>query len=287
MIYHPSASGRGSPRNRVADAGEVSGDRFELAALGHWGRQLRSRLLLGTARYPSLAVLQRAIAASGAEIVTVSLRRGRRPSELGNRFWSHDQGAGVQVLPNTAGCKTVKEAVTTAEMGGNFRNIVVEAGSDRRRLHLATTRSCWSRRLKSFAGEGSRSFRTPPRIWWWRAAGSGRLLDPDAMGAPIGSGQGEQSLCAADLARSLPGYRADRGRRHRQTVPRHRGAGNGLRRRAGQHRRRPRDRPGPDGTCLRSGRRGPAGYLPRRCDASSGNGRTSTPVTGTPFWHQS
>ena len=39
------------------------------------GRSLRSRLLLGTARYPSLAVLQQAIAAAGCETVTVSLRR--------------------------------------------------------------------------------------------------------------------------------------------------------------------------------------------------------------------
>ena len=81
------------------------------------GRQLRSRLLLGTARYPSLAVLQQAIAASDAEIVTVSLRRESATERAGNRFWSTIKAMGVQVLPNTAGCKTVKEAVTTAEMG--------------------------------------------------------------------------------------------------------------------------------------------------------------------------
>ena len=81
------------------------------------GRRLRSRLLLGTARYPSLAVLQQAIAASGAEIVTVSLRRESATERAGTRFWSTIKEMGVQVLPNTAGCKTVKEAVTTAEMG--------------------------------------------------------------------------------------------------------------------------------------------------------------------------
>ncbi len=81
------------------------------------GRQLRSRLLLGTARYPSLAVLQQAIAASGAEVVTVSLRRESATERAGTHFWSAIKEVGVQVLPNTAGCKTVKEAVTTAEMG--------------------------------------------------------------------------------------------------------------------------------------------------------------------------
>ncbi len=81
------------------------------------GCQLRSRLLLGTARYPSLAVLQQAIAASGAEVVTVSLRRESATERAGTHFWSAIKEMGVQVLPNTAGCKTVKEAVTTAEMG--------------------------------------------------------------------------------------------------------------------------------------------------------------------------
>lgn len=81
------------------------------------GRQLRSRLLLGTARYPSLAVLQQAVAASGAEVVTVSLRRESATERAGTRFWSNIKEMGVQVLPNTAGCKTVKEAVATAEMG--------------------------------------------------------------------------------------------------------------------------------------------------------------------------
>ena len=80
------------------------------------GRQVRSRLLLGTARYPSLTVLQQTIRASGAEIVTVSLRRESAEGRAGSQFWKTIQELGVQVLPNTAGCKTVKEAVTTAEM---------------------------------------------------------------------------------------------------------------------------------------------------------------------------
>lgn len=81
------------------------------------GRVLRSRLLLGTARYPSPAVLEQAISAAQAEIVTVSLRREAATARAGTQFWSMIKDLGVQVLPNTAGCKTVKEAVTTAEMG--------------------------------------------------------------------------------------------------------------------------------------------------------------------------
>lgn len=81
-----------------------------------YGVELSSRLLLGTARYPSPKVLADSIQASGAEVVTVSLRREAGPERGGQSFWSLIRGLGVRVLPNTAGCHTVKEAVTTAHM---------------------------------------------------------------------------------------------------------------------------------------------------------------------------
>jgi thiazole synthase len=77
---------------------------------------LRSRLLLGTARYPSPAVLTEAVRASGCEVVTVSLRREAGAERAGQGFWSIIRSLGVRVLPNTAGCHSVKEAVTTANM---------------------------------------------------------------------------------------------------------------------------------------------------------------------------
>jgi thiazole synthase len=81
-----------------------------------YGVELSSRLLLGTARYPSPKVLADAIQASGAEVVTVSLRREAGPERGGQSFWSIIRALGVRVLPNTAGCHSVKEAVTTAHM---------------------------------------------------------------------------------------------------------------------------------------------------------------------------
>ena len=81
-----------------------------------YGIELKSRLLLGTSRYPSPAVLERAIKASAAEVVTVSLRRESGAGRAGQSFWSLIQSMGVRVLPNTAGCHSVKEAVTTAHM---------------------------------------------------------------------------------------------------------------------------------------------------------------------------
>jgi len=84
--------------------------------LSLYGTELASRLLLGTARYSSPAVLTEAIRAARAEVVTVSLRREAGGERAGQGFWSIIRALGVRVLPNTAGCHTVKEAVTTAHM---------------------------------------------------------------------------------------------------------------------------------------------------------------------------
>lgn len=81
-----------------------------------YGTELDSRLLCGTALFPSPSLLAEAIRASGAGIVTVSLRREAGASRAGEGFWSLIRDLGVKVLPNTAGCRTVKEAVTTAQM---------------------------------------------------------------------------------------------------------------------------------------------------------------------------
>ena len=86
------------------------------APLALYGVELSSRLLLGTAHYPSPQILARAVEASGAGIVTVSLRREQARERSGERFLELIRSLGVRVLPNTAGCRTVKEAVTTAQM---------------------------------------------------------------------------------------------------------------------------------------------------------------------------
>ncbi len=72
-----------------------------------------SPLMLGTAQYPSPAILAEAFRASNAGIATVSLRREQGG---GQDFWALIQGLGIRILPNTAGCHSVKEAITTAHM---------------------------------------------------------------------------------------------------------------------------------------------------------------------------
>ena len=81
-----------------------------------YDKEFASRLLIGSALYPSASIMQDSIRDSGAEIVTVSLRREAAGGKVGDVFWSLIQKLGVTVLPNTAGCRSVREAVTTAKM---------------------------------------------------------------------------------------------------------------------------------------------------------------------------
>lgn len=80
-----------------------------------YGTEIASRLMLGTALYPSPAVLAEAFRRSGAGIATVSLRREGAGDESG-AFRGLIRDLGLPLLPNTAGCHSVKEAVTTAHM---------------------------------------------------------------------------------------------------------------------------------------------------------------------------
>lgn len=75
-----------------------------------------SRLFLGTARYPSPAIMLEAITASGCQVITVSLRREAATGGSSQGFWSLLRDKNLRFLPNTAGCYSVKEAVTTAHM---------------------------------------------------------------------------------------------------------------------------------------------------------------------------
>lgn len=81
-----------------------------------YGVRLNRPLMLGSARYPSPAVLADAVKAAGVEVVTVSLRRESGGARAGQQFWELIRALPVRALPNTAGCRTVKEAVTTAHM---------------------------------------------------------------------------------------------------------------------------------------------------------------------------
>src|SRR6266511_1464365 len=84
-------------------------DRFEVA-----GRAFRSRLIIGTGKYRTFAEMKAAHRASGAEMVTVAVRRV--PLDRSSESFLDYLDPSLQILPNTAGCYTAEEAMRTARL---------------------------------------------------------------------------------------------------------------------------------------------------------------------------
>ncbi|PWE49273.1 thiazole synthase [Thioclava sp. NG1] len=171
--------------------------------------ELTSALLLGTAQYPSPAILCEAIRASGCEVITVSLRR-EATDGAGTQFWDMLRETGMRVLPNTAGCHSAQEAVTTARMA---REVF---GTDWIKLEVighADTLQPDVFALVEAAGALARDgFKVFPYTTDDLVVGE-RLLEAGCevlmpWGAPIGSGQG---LRNPDALRAM--------RAHFPTVP--------------------------------------------------------------------
>ena len=80
------------------------------------GYNLRSRLLVGTSRFPSPHVLQECLLESGTQMVTVAVRRVNLGDPAGNAFVDMLRQGAYHLLPNTAGCYTAREAILTAEL---------------------------------------------------------------------------------------------------------------------------------------------------------------------------
>lgn len=173
-----------------------------------YGQQVSSRLLLGTALYPSPAIMAAAITASGAEIVTVSLRRETSGGKTGGKFWSLIQSLGVRVLPNTAGCHSVKEAVTTARMAREVfatNWIKLEVIGNHDTLQPDVFGLVEAAKILSAEGFEVFPYTTDDLVV------AGRLLDAGCKVlmpwcAPIGSARGPQNL---DALRSLRGHFPD------------------------------------------------------------------------------
>jgi len=169
-----------------------------------YGVGLRSRLLLGTSRYPSPAILTEAIKSSGVEVVTVSLRRESSGERAGQGFWSIIRELGVRVLPNTAGCHSVKEAVTTAQMAREVFGtswVKLEVIGDDDALQPDVFGLVEAARI--LAGEGFEVFpyTTEDLVVADRLLDAGcRVLMP--WGAPIGSGRGLNNLFALKALRA-------------------------------------------------------------------------------------
>ena len=161
-----------------------------------YGTEVQSRLLLGTALYPSPAVMAEAVKASGAGIVTVSLRREAADAKAGQAFWGLIRDLGVHVLPNTAGCHTVREAVTTANMAREVFGtdwIKLEVIGEEDTLQPDLFGLVEAARILSEDGFRVFPYTTDDLV------AAGKLLDAGCevlmpWGAPIGSGLGLNNL---------------------------------------------------------------------------------------------
>ncbi|WP_241569538.1 thiazole synthase [Rosenbergiella collisarenosi] len=166
-----------------------------------YGTSLTSRCLLGTAGYPSPAVLSEAIKASGTEVITVSLRR---EGAGGQAFRDILQQLSVRLLPNTAGCYTVKEAVTTAHMARElFDTPWIKLEVIGHAESLQPDPFALVEAAKILCAEGFQVFpyTTEDRIVGEKLLAAGcEVLMP--WGAPIGSGQGLNNLKGLQALRS-------------------------------------------------------------------------------------
>lgn len=170
--------------------------------------ELESRFFLGTAGYPSPQVLQEAIAASGTQVVTLGLKRQLAAGNAPNDFFDIIRASGARLLPNTAGCRTAREAVTLARMARELFDthwIKLEVVGDDYTLQPDPFELVEAAR--TLAGEGFEVFPycTDDLVTCNRLLDAGcRILMP--WGAPIGSGQGLLNPTALRTLRSrLPG----------------------------------------------------------------------------------
>lgn len=152
-----------------------------------------SRFLLGTAGYPSPEILGQAIDASGTEIITVSLRR---EGGAGGAFRDLLTRLNKRVLPNTAGCHTVKEAVTTAHMARelfNTRWIKLEVIGHADTLQPDPFGLVDAARILCEEGFQVFPYTTEDLVLGEKLLEAGcQVLMP--WGAPIGSGQGLRNI---------------------------------------------------------------------------------------------
>jgi thiazole synthase len=251
-------------------------------------RALSSRLILGSALYPSPDVMVESIKASGAEVVTASLRRQNPREKSGARFWDLLRGLGLHVLPNTAGCKSVKEAVTTAQMARELFGthwIKLEVIGDDYTLQPDTAGLVEAARILIQDGFEVLPYSTEDLIAAQRLVEAGcKVVMP--WGSYIGSGQGlVNKFALKTLRQRLPDVTlvvdAGLGKPSEAAHAMEMGFDAVLVNSAIALARDPIGMARAFADAVRAGRAGyKAGLMPTRDMAAP-----STPTLGTPFWH--
>lgn len=168
------------------------------------GRQFRSRLIVGTGKYKSFAETARAIEASGAEMVTVAVRRVNL-DRTKESLLDYIDPSKYFLLPNTAGCYTADDAVRTARLGrevGLSDWIKLEVIGDERTLYPDIQATLEATRVLVKEGFTVLPYTSDDVVF------AKRLLDAGAsavmpLGAPIGSGLGIQNQANIKILREV------------------------------------------------------------------------------------
>ncbi|MBD2848190.1 thiazole synthase [Paenibacillus sp. IB182496] len=170
----------------------IEHDHAEVDPLRIGGASLSARFFLGTGRFPSPAIMQQALAASGAEVITFAVRRVNLDHVEDDSVLQHLEGRALRYLPNTSGASNADEAVRIAELAraaglGNW--IKVEISADPRTLlpdPLETLRA--TERLAAL-GYVTLPYTSDDPVLCRRLAEAGAAAVMPG-GAPIGTGLG-------------------------------------------------------------------------------------------------
>src|SRR5947199_5607583 len=168
------------------------------------GREFRSRLIVGTGKYKSFQETARAIEASGAEIVTVAVRRVNL-DRTKESLLDYIDPAKYFLLPNTAGCYTAEETIRTARLArevGLSDWVKLEVIGDQATLFPDVQATLEATRVLVKEGFTVLSYTSDDIVF------AKRLLDAGAsaimpLGAPIGSGMGIQNAATIRILREM------------------------------------------------------------------------------------
>ena len=168
------------------------------------GREFRSRLIVGTGKYPSLQVMREAHEASGAEMVTVAVRRVDLKARGPENLLDHIDPKRMFILPNTAACYTVEEAVRTARLGreaGLSHWVKLEVIGDEKTLWPDTEGLLAATRILVKEGFVVLPYTTDDLVMAKKLedAGAAAVMP---LAAPIGSGLGIQNRINIQLVKA-------------------------------------------------------------------------------------
>jgi thiazole synthase len=167
------------------------------------GREFRSRLIVGTGKYPSHAVMREAHEASGADMVTVAVRRVDLNARGPENLLDHIDTKKIFILPNTAACYTVDEAVRTARLGreaGLSHWVKLEVIGDEKTLWPDTEGLLAATKILVKEGFVVLPYTTDDLVLAKKLedAGAAAVMP---LAAPIGSGLGIQNRIAIQLVK--------------------------------------------------------------------------------------